>query len=100
MQAFPTHKTYFKISSNGLLLVAQWLTNPTSIHEDVLSIPGLTQWANSRLCHELVGQRCSADPELLWSRLVTTAHIGPLAWKLPYGGGAKKKKKKKKGVNL
>ena len=25
-------------------LVAQWLTNPTSIHENVSSIPGLAQW--------------------------------------------------------
>ena len=24
--------------------MAQWLTNPNSIHEDMGSIPGLTQW--------------------------------------------------------
>ena len=28
----------------GVPVVAQWSTNPTSIHEDVGLIPGLAQW--------------------------------------------------------
>ena len=28
----------------GVPLVTQWVKNPTSIHKDVGSIPGLAQW--------------------------------------------------------
>ena len=33
-----------KIRNTGVLIVAQRVKNPTSIHEDSGSVPGLTQW--------------------------------------------------------
>ena len=32
------------IINKGIHIVAQWVMNPTSIHEDVGYIPGLAQW--------------------------------------------------------
>ena len=64
--------------------MVQQVKNPTSIHEDASSIPGLIQWVKDL-----------AWPGL-WHRSAAPARIPPLAWEHPYAANAALKSKEKK----
>ena len=80
----------------GALLVK----NLTSIYEDAVLIPGLTQWVkrsgDAVSCG--VGGRHGSNLVLLWlwCRPAAAALIQPLAWELVYATGAALKRPKKK----
>ena len=71
-----------KYPSLGVPVTAQWVTNPTSIHE----VQSLTSFSGLRIQH------CCE----LWCRPAATALVQPLAWEPPYAKGAALKRPKKK----
>ena len=83
--------------------MVQQAKNPTSIHEDVGTIPGLARQVKlsgvAMTCG--IGRIRGSDPALLWlwCRLAAAALIRPPGWELPYATGEVIKKiivKKKK----
>ena len=74
------------------------VTNPTSSHENVGSIPGLAQWVKvssiSVSCD--VGCRHASESTLLWLwyRPEAAAPIWPLAWELSYAASVALKRQK------
>ena len=84
---------YVNVVSNDLRIILYWsfshgsvVMNLTRIHDNVGLIPGFTQWVKKSSVAVSCGVGCRHGLDIallwLWHRLVTTAPIQPLDWKL------------------
>ena len=81
----------------GVPIVAQQVSNLTSIYEDAGSNPDLAQRVRGCDADQSCGVACRCGSDLallwLWCRPAAAAPIQPLAWELPYATALKKKNK-------
>ena len=86
----------FKNFLEGVPVMAQQLTSPTSIDKVSCLIPGFAQWVKDLALPGHIHKGGSVLALLwLWCRLAAVALIQPLAWEFPYAARAALRRRKK-----
>ena len=91
---FPSHLKNFFLR---VPVMSQWVKSPTSIHENVGSLPGLAQWVKesgvAMSCHVVLRHSSNLALLWLWLRPVAAAPVQPLFRETPYATGIALKRK-------